>query len=86
MQHSCILLVIILIYTSVSETYSSRTKRDLPRFIDGEIMDVGQVETKLVTELGTNVCIYERICEIYAEITLNKRSRQHELDWDAVFR
>ena len=61
-------------------------KRELPRLIDEEILDVGQVEKKLVTELGNNVCIYERICAKYADITLQRRGRQHQLDWDVVFR
>ncbi|XP_033214804.1 uncharacterized protein LOC117171529 [Belonocnema kinseyi] len=74
-----------LAYSLNPETYTSRTKRDLPRLIDEEILDVSQVEKKLVTEMGINVCIYERICEKYSEITLKRRGRYHRLDWDAVF-
>jgi hypothetical protein len=64
----------------------NRTKRTLPRPHDEEILDVGDVEKKLIAELGENVCIYERICAKYAEITLQKRSRERVLDWDIVFR
>ena len=73
-------------FNYVTETYRSRMRRDLPRLIDEEILDVDQVEKKLVAELGNNVCVYERICAKYADTSLQKRGRQHELDWDVVFR
>lgn len=53
---------------------------------DEEILDVGQVEKKLVAELGNNVCIYERICVEYAEQTLQRRSWERVLNWNEVFR
>lgn len=71
---------------SFSETYANRVKRALPLVHDEEILDVGQVEKKLVSELGNNVCVYERICAKYASKTLQKRSRERVLDWDVVFR
>lgn len=71
---------------SLSETYVSRVRRDLPLVHDEEILNVDQVEKKLVSELGNNVCVYERICAKYATRTLQKRSRERVLDWDIVFR
>ncbi|CAD1478863.1 unnamed protein product [Heterotrigona itama] len=74
-----------LAYSLNPETYVSRAKRDLPLVHDEEILDVGQVEKKLISELGSNVCIYERVCAKYAAQTLQKRSRERALDWDIVF-
>lgn len=71
---------------SFPETYVSRVKRDQPLVHDEEILDVNEVEKKLVSELGGNVCVYERICVKYANQTLRKRSRERALDWDVVFR
>jgi len=53
---------------------------------DEEILDVGQIEKKLVAELGNNVCIYERICVKYAEQTLQRRSWERVLNWNKIFR
>lgn len=61
-------------------------RRDLPLVHDEEILNVDQVEKKLVSELGNNVCVYERICAKYATQTLQKRSRERVLDWDIIFR
>lgn len=61
-------------------------RRDLPLVHDEEILNVDQVEKKLVSELGNNVCVYERICAKYATQTLQKRSRERALDWDIIFR
>ncbi|XP_043253241.1 uncharacterized protein LOC122397856 [Colletes gigas] len=74
-----------LAYSLNPATYASRARRDLPLVHDEEILDVGQVEKKLVTELGNNVCIYERICAKYATQTLLNRSRERDLDWNVVF-
>ncbi|XP_076237111.1 uncharacterized protein LOC143180935 [Calliopsis andreniformis] len=74
-----------LAYSLNPGTYTNRVRRDLPLLHDEEILDVGQVEKKLVTELGSNVCVYERICAKYATETLRKRSRERALDWDVVF-
>ncbi|XP_029055914.1 uncharacterized protein LOC114882901 [Osmia bicornis bicornis] len=75
-----------LAYSLNPETYVNRVKRALPLVHAEEILDVGQVEKKLVSELGNNVCVYERICARYASKTLQKRSRERVLDWDVVFR
>jgi len=61
-------------------------KRAHPFIHDEEILDVGQIEKKLVAELGDNMCIYERICAKFAERTLRSRSRERVLDWGEVFR
>ncbi|XP_076760757.1 uncharacterized protein LOC143429166 [Xylocopa sonorina] len=74
-----------LAYSLSPDTYVSRVKRAPQLVHDEEILDVGQVEKKLVSELGTNVCIYERICAKYASQTLRKRSRERALDWNVVF-
>lgn len=64
----------------------TRMKRAASLIHDEEILDVGQVEKRLVAELGDNVCIYERICARYANRTLQRRSRGRVLDWNKVFR
>ncbi|XP_031371163.1 uncharacterized protein LOC102671784 [Apis dorsata] len=74
-----------LAYSLNPETYVSRVRRDLPLVHDEEILNVDQVEKKLVSELGNNVCVYERICAKYATQTLQKRSRERALDWDIIF-
>lgn len=53
---------------------------------DEEILDVEQIEKKLVAEFGNDVCVYERTCTKYAERTLARRSRERVLDWTKVFR
>ncbi|KZC07648.1 PREDICTED: uncharacterized protein LOC107185901 [Dufourea novaeangliae] len=74
-----------LAYSLNPGTYASRAKRELPLVHDEEILDVGQVEKKMIAELGNNVCVYERICAKYATQTLRKRSRERDLDWNVVF-
>ncbi|KAI4502576.1 hypothetical protein M0802_002488 [Mischocyttarus mexicanus] len=75
-----------LSYSLNPETYRSRTKRMARLIHDEEILDVGQIEKKLVEKLGNNVCVYERICSKYATKTLLRRSRERVLDWDVIFR
>ncbi|XP_017884164.1 uncharacterized protein LOC108627429 isoform X2 [Ceratina calcarata] len=74
-----------LAYSLNPETYVSRVKRAHRLVHDEEILDVSQVEKKLVSELGNNVCVYERICAKYATQTLHRRSRERSLDWNTVF-
>ncbi|KAG7206940.1 hypothetical protein KM043_000832 [Ampulex compressa] len=74
-----------LAYSLSPDTYADRTKRSLPLVHDEEILDVGEVEKRLVAELGDNVCVYERICSKYAARTLGRRSRARILDWGMVF-
>ncbi|KYM96428.1 PREDICTED: uncharacterized protein LOC108779438 [Cyphomyrmex costatus] len=75
-----------LAYALSPDTYVSRVKRAHPLIYDDEILDVDQVEKKLVAELGNNVCIYEKICVKYAERTLQRRSLERVLNWNEVFR
>ncbi|XP_072755027.1 uncharacterized protein [Anoplolepis gracilipes] len=77
-----------LAYVLNPETYVSRVKRAHLSSHDEEILDIDQIEKKLVTEFGDNVCIYEKICVEYAERMLRRRSRQLDwniLDWGEVF-
>ncbi|KYN15369.1 PREDICTED: uncharacterized protein LOC108765029 [Trachymyrmex cornetzi] len=75
-----------LAYALNPDTYVSRVKRAHPLIHDEEILDVNQVEKKLVAELGNNVCIYEKICVKYAERSLQRRSWERVLNWNEVFR
>ncbi|XP_012524893.1 uncharacterized protein LOC105830233 [Monomorium pharaonis] len=75
-----------LAYALNPDTYVSRVKRAHPLIHEEEILDVDQVEKKLVAELGNNVCIYERICVKYAEQTLQRRSWERVLNWNEIFR
>lgn len=70
---------------SASETYANRTKRTLSKLHDDEILDIAQVEKKMISELGENVCVYERICSKYAEATLQKKGRERGHQWDSIF-
>ncbi|XP_015188698.1 PREDICTED: uncharacterized protein LOC107072901 [Polistes dominula] len=75
-----------LAYSLNPDTYVTRTRRMTRLIHDEEILDVDQIEKKLVEKLGNNVCIYERICSKYATKTLLIRSRERVLDWDVIFR
>ncbi|XP_020280301.1 uncharacterized protein LOC109853013 [Pseudomyrmex gracilis] len=75
-----------LAYALNPDTYVSRVKRAQALIHDEEILDVEQIEKKLVAEFGNNVCLYERTCTKYAERTLARRSRERVLDWTKVFR
>ncbi|XP_034944578.1 uncharacterized protein [Chelonus insularis] len=73
-----------LAYSLNPQTYMSRSKRST-RPHDEKILDVAQVEKRLVAELGEKVCVYERICARYAEITLRRGHQDRNLDWDEIF-
>ncbi|XP_046618552.1 uncharacterized protein LOC124304401 [Neodiprion virginianus] len=74
-----------LAYSLNPETYVSRARRSAIRAVDEELLDVGEVEKRLVEELGSDVCVYERVCSRYATKTLQRRSRDRVMDWDYVF-
>ncbi|OXU25594.1 hypothetical protein TSAR_015567 [Trichomalopsis sarcophagae] len=74
-----------LAYSLNPQTYANRTKRTLPKLYDDEILDVAQVEKRMISELGENVCIYERICSKYAQATLQKKGRERANEWDSIF-
>lgn len=80
------LIIISNFLIFVTETYANRTKRNLPKLHDDEILDVAQVEKKMISELGENVCIYARICSRYAQATLQKKGRERAHEWDTIFR
>ncbi|CAG5101074.1 Protein of unknown function, partial [Cotesia congregata] len=71
-----------LAYSLNPQTYMGRSKRSVQ---DEEILDIDQVEKKLIAELGEKVCIYERTCAKFAAITLKKGYRDPNLDWDEIF-
>ncbi|KAL0120773.1 hypothetical protein PUN28_008454 [Cardiocondyla obscurior] len=75
-----------LAYALNPDTYARRMKREHSLIHDEEILDVDQVEKRLVAELGNNVCIYERICVKYAEQTLQRRSYERVFNWNEIFR
>jgi len=85
----CTAFAKILFFWILLDTYVSRVKRAHLSTHDEEILNIDQIEKKLVTEFGNNVCIYEKICVEYAERMLRRRSRQLDwniLDWGEVFR
>lgn len=70
-----------LAYAVNPSTYRKRSRRSaLP-----EEMDVLQVEKRLVAELGDRVCIYESVCEDYADRANSLEGQNHVLDWENVF-
>ncbi|KAG8040646.1 hypothetical protein G9C98_002642 [Cotesia typhae] len=71
-----------LAYSLNPQTYMGRGKRSVR---DEEILDIDQVEKKLIAEMGEKVCIYERTCAKFAAITLKKGYRDPNLDWDEIF-
>lgn len=68
------------------DTYVSRTKRAPFLIPDEEILDVADIENRLLAEFGDNVCVYEKICVKYADRALRRRSRERVLNSDEVFR
>jgi hypothetical protein len=44
------------------------------------------VEKRLVAELGEHVCVFENVCEEYAEHARTLRESNHILDWEQVFK
>uniref|UniRef100_A0A0C9PYY4 CE3D protein n=1 Tax=Fopius arisanus TaxID=64838 RepID=A0A0C9PYY4_9HYME len=73
-----------LAYSVNPQTYTSRIKRAILDENQG-ILDVAQVEKKLVAEMGENVCVYEKICAKHAEITLKRGQIEDNLDWEEIF-
>ncbi|XP_066591547.1 uncharacterized protein [Prorops nasuta] len=75
-----------LAYSLNPQTYVSRAKRSSSLVIDEEMLDVRRVEKKLVEELGSNVCIFERVCSKYATQSRQRKSKDLTLDWDDIVR
>lgn len=70
----------------MTETYMSRMKRAGIQNPEEIILDVVQVEKRLISEMGESVCIYENICSKYAEISLMNQSQSSYQDLDEIFR
>ena len=66
-----------------TDTYRSRNRRDL---LEGPEIDVSDVEKRLVAELGERVCIYENVCETYAEEALDHEAANRIFDWQQIFK
>ncbi|KAF7993466.1 hypothetical protein HCN44_010061 [Aphidius gifuensis] len=75
-----------LAYSLNPQTYMSRMKRAGIRNPEEIILDVEQVEKRLISEMGESVCIYEHICSKYAEISLMNQSQSSYQDLDEIFR
>lgn len=69
-----------------TETYRSRSKRDLLPFINQEQYDIEEIEKRIEQEFGTSVCIYNNVCEKYAKLSLENDHRKHNLDWNFILR
>ncbi|KAF6205000.1 hypothetical protein GE061_019167 [Apolygus lucorum] len=70
-----------LTYALNPNTYRSRNKRGALTGPDN--IDVGEVEKRLVAEMGQGVCIYERICSSYAT---RAPAGPSDIDWNDMFR
>jgi hypothetical protein len=49
-------------------------------------LDVSAVEKRLIAELGEHVCVFEQVCDEYAEHARTLRGSNHVLNWEQVFR
>jgi hypothetical protein len=49
-------------------------------------LDVAAVEKRLVAELGEHVCVFEEVCDKYAEHARKLSDSNHVLNWEEVFR
>ena len=70
-----------LAYAVNPSTYHKRGKRSA--FPDE--MNVMEVERKLIEEMGEKFCVYENVCEKYAERANKLETENKVLDWDNVF-
>ncbi|XP_047104071.1 uncharacterized protein LOC124722949 [Schistocerca piceifrons] len=70
-----------LAYSLNPRTYVRRSARS----VDGPQphLDLESVEKRMVAEFGESVCVYENVCDEYAEKVL--ATNNHVLDWDTVF-
>jgi hypothetical protein len=49
-------------------------------------LDVAAVEKRLIAELGEHVCVFERVCDQYAEHARTLHTSNHVLNWEQVFK
>ncbi|XP_069680269.1 uncharacterized protein [Periplaneta americana] len=73
-----------LAYSLNPRTYSSRSRRSL-NFPDPPL-NIAAVEKRLVAELGEHVCVFENVCDKYAELARKQHGSNHVLDWEQVFK
>lgn len=51
------------------------------------MIDMDEAEKRLVSELGENVCIYQRVCLYHAEKAARSSPKDKpDIDWNEVFR
>jgi len=65
-------------------TYASRGRRSLS--LPEPPLDVAAVEKRLIAELGEHVCVFERVCDQYAEHARTLHGSNHVLNWGKVFK
>jgi hypothetical protein len=65
-------------------TYTSRTRRGVP--VTEPPLNIAAVEKRLIAELGDNVCVFENVCDQYAEHARTLRESNHVLDWEQVLK
>ncbi|KAJ9588077.1 hypothetical protein L9F63_018555, partial [Diploptera punctata] len=72
-----------LAYSLNPRTYTGRARRSarLPE----PPLNIHEVEKRLVAELGEHVCVFEHVCDEYAEKSRKLHEANHVLDWDQVF-
>jgi hypothetical protein len=49
-------------------------------------LNVAAVEKRLIAELGDDVCVFENVCDQYAEHARTLRESNHVLDWEQVLK
>lgn len=73
-----------LAYSLNPRTYTSRTRRGAP--LAEPPLNIAAVEKRLIAELGEHVCVFESVCDQYAEHARTLRGSNHVLDWEQVFK
>lgn len=71
-------------FISFLETYAGRARRAIE---SDEMIDMVEVEKRLVAELGENVCVYSKVCLHHAEKARKENGNNRQsIDWDDIFR
>jgi hypothetical protein len=65
-------------------TYTSRNRRSLP--LTEPPLNIAAVEKRLIAELGEHVCVFEKVCDRYAEHARTLAGSNHVLNWEQVFK
>ena len=74
----------LIILYNFTGTYTGRARRSI-RFPDPPL-NIHEVEKRLVAELGEHVCVFEQVCDEYAEKARKLHGANHILNWDQVFK